>query len=118
MNLESSVGLVGSVPVIALRGPIDLATLPTLRAQVMRALDRYPGQRVLLDLDEVPSLDDAGLGIILALGAAARQRQGELALVCSNDKLRNRLTAMRLDRALDVAASITAATNRSSSAER
>ena len=109
MKLECRVDRVGEQIVVALDGPIDLGTLPDLRRHVMRALDRFPGERLLVDLDQVTSLDDSGLGIVLALAAAARERSGELSLVCTNAKLRQRLTAMRLDRAVAVHASISAA---------
>jgi anti-anti-sigma factor len=67
---------------------------------------RHPGDSVIVDLDGVDALDDAGLGILLGAAAAARQAGGDLEVVCNRPSLRERLERTRFDRAVAVRATI------------
>lgn len=109
MELGYHLEMVDDHPVVALQGTIDLSALPALRSHLTTALGRHPRQRVLVDLEEVPSMDDSGVGILLGLAAGARSRGGDVALVCSREALRARLVDMRVDRALDIYPSISTA---------
>ena len=70
MDLRARHDLVGSLPVVALAGSVDLATLPQLGNALFRLVGDHPGRRVAVDLDGVDVLDDTGLGVLL--GAAGR----------------------------------------------
>ena len=61
----------------------------------------------MADLDGVAALDDAGLGVLLGAAAAARQADGDLEIVCNDERLRTRLERTRLDQAIAVRTSIT-----------
>jgi anti-anti-sigma factor len=62
---------------------------------------------IVVDLDGVAALDDSGLGVLLGAAAAARQADGDLEIVCNDERLRTRLERTRLDRAVTVRTSIT-----------
>ena len=73
-QLLSRQSVVGSVPVLSLSGPVDLATVPALRDALVRLVGNHVGQLVAVDLDGVDVLDDSGLGALL--GAAGQARSG------------------------------------------
>ncbi len=83
--------------VLALDGVADLASLPRLHD----ALQRLVGgggetTGVAIDLDGVTVLDDATLGLLLGAAATARARGHELVVVCSDERLRRRLSDTRV----------------------
>ena len=92
--------------IVVCRGAVDLSTLPQLQSALARALAAAPGQPIAVDIDEVDSLDDAGLGILLGAAGRARRGGGDLAIVCSNAATRERLAETGLDRAVSVVASV------------
>ncbi len=87
---------------IVIDGAIDLATLPTLRDELSRAVYRHRGATLLVDLDGVTVLDDIGLGVLLGAAGAARKSGGELEVVCSLPALLGRFSLTGLDRAITV----------------
>ncbi len=102
MQLRVALELVGDVPVVVLDGVVDLATIPAVRDQLIRAVQSHPNRTVAVDLDRVTAIDDCGLGQLLGAAGMAREAGGDLVLVCSAARLRSRLSATRLDRAIDV----------------
>jgi len=101
MDLRGTISLVGGLPVVALSGEVDLATVPTLRDLLLRAMFEHPGAVVAVDLDGVDLLDDVGLGVLLGSAARARQQGGDLVVVANRG--RERLAASGFDRAVRVA---------------
>lgn len=97
---------IGQVAALVATGEIDLATAPQLRSALMRLVTDAPGQLVAVDLDGVDALDDTGLGLLLGAAARARGALGDLAVVCSPGRLRDRLALTRLDRAVTVVSSL------------
>lgn len=93
--------------VLVVRGELDLATLPTFRDHLARAVQRHPGRAVFVDLDQVASADDIALCVLLAAAAHARRSLGEVRVVCSLPHLRDRLADLRLDQVVSVTASVT-----------
>ncbi len=68
------------VPVLHLKGEIDLHTCPELRAALQSLMDR--GEfRLILDLGEVPYLDSAALGVLVDAVRRARENSGGIYLV-------------------------------------
>ena len=106
MDIELRTDTVGSSPVVAVGGIVDMASVPQLRNTLTRALRQFPGRRVAVDLDGVHLLDDAGLGVLLGVAAAARDAGGEVSFVVTNARVREQLTRTRVDRAIDVAATV------------
>ena len=91
---------------MAVAGAVDLATIPVLRDALVRAVARHPGELVAVDLDGVSVLDDTGLGILLGSAGRARENGGDVGLVASDRRIRSRLGACGLDRAVAVADSV------------
>ena len=106
MQLVGTVALVGSVPVLSLTGPVDLATVADLRDLLLRLISDYAGRAVLVDLDGVDALDDVGLRVLLGAAGRARQIGGDLGVVCANEQLRKRFAFTGLDRAIAVTATV------------
>jgi anti-sigma B factor antagonist len=106
VQLHGTVGRVGSVPVLSLTGSVDLATVADLRDLLLRLIAEHAGERVVVDLDAVDALDDAGLGILLGAAGRARQNGGDLGVICANGNVRERFALTGLDRAIDIAATV------------
>jgi anti-anti-sigma factor len=102
MTMRTSVTTVGGSTVVALEGTVDLASVGTLHGDLSRVVRRHPGAMLLVDLDAVDTLDDAGLGVLLGAAAAARELGGELEVVCSRPALVERFRRSRFDRAVTV----------------
>lgn len=106
MAMRTTVSTVGGVIVVALDGSVDLAAVATLHGDLTRVIRRHPGDSVIVDLDGIDTLDDAGLGILLGAAAAVRESGGDLEVVCNSASLRQRLERTRFDRAVAVRATI------------
>jgi len=67
------------VPLVHLRGEIDLHTCPDLRAALQRLMEdgKY---RIVLDMADVPYLDSAALGVLVDAVRRARESGGGLYL--------------------------------------
>ncbi len=96
----------GDVDVVVASGEIDLATAPQLRSALVELVVDNLGQLVAIDLDGIAALDDTGLGVVLGAAGRARAANGDVAVVCSPGRLRDRLTLTGLDRAVTVVASL------------
>jgi anti-sigma B factor antagonist len=75
MDLGLSISQRGEVPVLAITGEVDLATVPRLRDQLVRIASDHPGVPVVADLDGVTFIDSTGLGVLVGaqrrIGGAA-----------------------------------------------
>lgn len=67
------------VPLVLLRGEIDLHTCPDLRAALQRLMDEGK-HRIVLNMSEVPYLDSAALGVLVDAVRRARENSGGLYL--------------------------------------
>lgn len=106
MDLRTGVTIVAGSPIVTVEGVVDLASIAQLRDVLLRAVHTNPAATIVVDVDAVTAIDDAGLGILLGAAAAARQAQGDLEIVCRSERLRVRLERTRLDRAIAVRQSI------------
>jgi anti-sigma B factor antagonist len=102
MNFRAEQRDVAGRHVVALSGTVDLGTVPALLNALATALLDRRGASIAVDLDGVEAFDDVGLGIILGAAGRARRDGGELTVVCSNPRLRERLAVTGFDRAIDV----------------
>jgi len=102
MDLRAHHDVVGTLPVVALSGSVDLATVPQLSSALSRLVADHPAGRVVVDLDGVDVLDDTGLGVLLGAAGRARQAGGELVVVVADERLRARFDATGFDRAVEV----------------
>ena len=102
MNLSTSTTVVDGEVVISLSGRVDLATIPSLHDALSKALAYHPGRGLIVDLDGVTVLEDLGLGLLLGAAGSARQAGADLAVICSDVRLRERLDVTGFSRAVDV----------------
>jgi anti-anti-sigma factor len=105
---DVSTSEVGSATVAVVEGAVDLATIAAFHGALTQVLRQHPATVVIVDLDGVTVLDDAGLGVLLGAAAAARDAGGDIEVVCTRPSLRERLAHTRLDRAITVRSSIAA----------
>jgi anti-anti-sigma factor len=108
MPLRVAASLVAGRPVVALSGALDLSTVPALQNALTTAILEHPATTFAVDLDGVESLDDVALGVLLGAAARARRGGGDLVVVASDETLRQRFALSGFDRAITVAASLSA----------
>ena len=106
MQVRTTLDHVGGSIVVTVDGLVDLAAVGHLHDDLTRAVRRHPGVTLVVDLDAVSVLDDAGLGVLLGAAATARDADGDLEVVCTRPALRKRLALTRFDRAVNVRDSI------------
>ena len=107
MQIHTRVDNVGGSIVVAVEGVVDLAAVGNLHDVLARVAREHPAVTLLVDLDAVSVLDDAGLGILLGAAAAARGTGGDLEVVCTRPALCDRLRLTGFDRAVRIRDSIT-----------
>ncbi len=106
MQVHTRVASVAGSIVVTVDGIIDLSSVGHLRDDLARTVRQHPGVALVVDLDGVTVLDDAGLGVLLGAAASTRDAGGDLEIVCTRPALRERLTQTRFDRAVTVRGSI------------
>jgi anti-sigma B factor antagonist len=72
----------GETLVFKLRGSLDLATAPTVRAALAEATEKG-GHHLIVDLTQVEFLDSTGLGVLIGAHRRAAERGGSFRLVVS-----------------------------------
>lgn len=90
----------GDRVVLAVRGDVDIATAPALRAGLAAAVERYPV--VVVDLRDVGFMDSTGLGILVASYNRAAARGGQLVVARPQRIVRNALRLVQVDHVIDV----------------
>jgi anti-anti-sigma factor len=102
VDLSCRISTVGGGPLVSVAGELDLASAPTLRDALVRAIGDHRGATVIVDLDGVAALDDTGLGVLLGSAGRAREAGGDLVVVTSSERLRARFELTGLARAIEV----------------
>lgn len=102
MDLSLRRSTVGGTHVLSVVGDIDLSTIPRFTDALSRLVADAPGVVVMVDLDGARSVDDAALGLLLGAAGRARSARGDVAVVCSDDRLRTRFTETGFDKAVEV----------------
>ena len=90
MQLSSSIIRDGSQFVLVFAGEIDLATVPTCSDMLTKFVDEHTGSDIAVDMRQVTSLDDTGVGVILGAVARARTAGLHLVLVIDDPHMRAR----------------------------
>jgi|SRR6516165_3279562 anti-sigma B factor antagonist len=70
----------GDTMVFGLRGSLDLATAPTVRAALSEATDKG-GNNLIVDLTQLEFLDSTGLGVLIGAHRRAAEHGGSLRLI-------------------------------------
>jgi len=71
------------VAVIALGGEVDVYTSPRLKQEMVDLLNKGT-TRLIIYLSAVDYLDSTGLGVLIGGLKRAREREGDLRLICNN----------------------------------
>ena len=104
MALTLSIRIVdeGEFTLVVLEGELDLATMPSFRAEVMERCDPATAQLVV-DLSRVAVIDSPGIGGLLRLAHRAEASNRRLGLVTgANQRLLRLLRISRLEGAFAV----------------
>lgn len=87
------------------RGSLDLSAAPVVQRQLLDATT-IGGVALLVDLAEVDAVDAAGVGALLAAVLHVRANGGEVVLVDPSEAVQRVLRLGRLERAIDIAATV------------
>lgn len=90
----------GATTLLVLRGDLELNTAPDLREALVGVIGERA--RIVVDLEAVDFLDSAGLGILVGGLKRARERDGDLELVCSSRAVLRPLQLTGLDRVFTI----------------
>ena len=74
------------VAVIELGGEVDVYTSPRLKQEMVDLLNRGM-VNLVVDLNGVEYLDSTGLGVLIGGLKRAREREGDLRLICDNMRI-------------------------------
>ena len=74
------------VAVVVLGGEVDVYTSPRLKQEVLDLLNGGTS-KLVVDLSGVEYLDSTGLGVLIGGLKRARERDGDLKLICDNVRI-------------------------------
>ncbi len=103
--MEAIETLRGGVPVIALRGEVDLAVSPRLR-ELLKEKSSAKCPALVLDLSEVSYVDSSGLATLVEYCREARQFGGKFGLAGLQPRVRTILEIVRLHEFLPLHATV------------
>ena len=109
-ELHITVHQTGDHSVIAVAGDVDAATAPALR-QALEAAFADGQLHVVLNLEHVPFLDSAGLGVLVAAHRLLGEHNGTFAVVSSSARLQELFRITNLDGVIELHESVEAATD-------
>jgi anti-sigma B factor antagonist len=72
--------------IIALIGEVDVYTSPRVKQEIVNLLNGDT-TRIIVDLTAVEYLDSTGLGVLIGGLKRARERDGDLKLICDNVRI-------------------------------
>jgi len=87
MNLQLHTLENRGTTVVMVAGEVELANVPQLRGELLRACDAGC-PCVVVDLTHVTFIDSTGIGVLVGALKRARERGGELVLVCPQPRVR------------------------------
>ena len=91
----------GSALIYRLRGSLDLATSPTLRAALVQAASEG-NQEIIVDLTLLEFLDSTGLGALIGAHRRAIENAGSLRIIVGDGQIARLLNITGLVRVLNV----------------
>ena len=106
MDLSLRRSHVGERHVLVVAGDIDIVSIPRFNDALTRLITEARGTTVVVDLDGAGLVDDAGFGLLLGAAGRARTSGGDLVVVSTEPRMRQRLTDTGFDRAVTVVQSI------------
>jgi anti-sigma B factor antagonist len=104
MDLGLEVTAHDGVPVLVVRGEVDVATAPRFRQAIVE-LAAEGSTSAIVDLEGVDFLDSTGLGVLVSGLKRFRTMGGDLLIICTQRRILRVFEITRLDRAFSVFAS-------------
>lgn len=98
----------GNAIIYRLRGSLDLATAPSLRAALLEAANEGKHD-IIVDLSQLEFLDSTGLGALIGAHRRALEHGGRVRLIVNDGPIQRLLTITGLMRIFSVYASTEAA---------
>jgi len=89
------------VAVISLGGEVDVYTSPRVKQEVVDLLSNGT-HKLVVDLSGVEYLDSTGLGVLIGGLKRAREREGDLKLVCDNLRIHRIFEITGLTKIFDI----------------
>ncbi len=87
MNLKVETQSPGEgVEIIRLSGEVDVYTSPRVKQEMVDLLNRGVNQ-VVVDLSSVEYMDSTGLGVLIGGLKRARERNGDLSIICASTRI-------------------------------
>ncbi|MCU1656168.1 MAG: anti-sigma factor antagonist [Pseudonocardiales bacterium] len=105
MELSVTQQSVGGVPVLAVRGEVDVYSAPALRDRLSELLTT-DNKVVIVDLGDVGFLDSTGLGALVAARTAATEAGGRLPVVCDRERILKLFRITGLDTVFEIYPSV------------
>ena len=87
MDLQIKVRKLGDIAVIELNGEVDAYTCSRLRETIIEAIENG-ADNLVVDMKEVDYIDSSGLGTLVGGLKRVSERQGVIAIVCTNPQIR------------------------------
>lgn len=100
----------GDAMIYRLRGSLDFATAPSLRAALIEAANEGKHD-IIVDLSHLEFLDSTGLGALIGAHRRALENGGRVRLIVADGTIQRLLTITGLMRTFAVYASLDAALN-------
>jgi anti-anti-sigma factor len=94
----------GNVVVLAVQGAADLATVPDFATHLWRAVDAGEAC-ILVDLSDAQFIDSRMVELLLRAAERVRRQDGQLAICCAGEAIRQVLDLCGVTRLLPVRAS-------------
>ena len=110
IDASFEVGKQGGHTVLAARGEIDIAAVPSFRDQLRRLVDDGSSS-IVIDLSGVQFIDSAGLRVLVDGLTRARRRDADLRVACPSASVRRTFEISGLDKVMNVHESVEDATS-------
>ena len=108
MEFSLSDGSVGAIPIVAVRGEVDVESAPALRTALGNIL-ATDVPALIVDLSEVGFLDSTGLGALVAARSSVAESDRRMAVVCESDRIIKLFRITGLDSVFEIYPSTEAA---------
>jgi anti-sigma B factor antagonist len=104
-RLEIETVLLNGLPVVRVRGEVDLRSSPHLRDAVLEAGSARP-RRLIVDLSQVGHMDSSGVGTLVYLKRELERAGGKIVLAGLQERVRSVLEITQLERFFTIAATV------------
>jgi anti-sigma B factor antagonist len=100
MAITTSLRQVGSTSVVSLSGKVTLGEASQSLRTTLEQLFTRGSLHIVLNLEDVPFIDSAGLGVLAVNSASAKAQGGALKLAAPQARVKDALELVRLNQVL------------------